>query len=86
MTFSNFGDKPLPCGFALLLFARKVKQEKRRIQDWKNKIIKPGMVVHNGNPNTQEAETKGSQVQGQPGLYGSILSLKKQYYNTFFKF
>jgi hypothetical protein len=39
-----------------------------------------GMVAHIYNPNTEEAETRGSRVQGQPGLQNQILpqEVKKQ--------
>jgi hypothetical protein len=43
----------------------------------------PGMVTHNLNPNTQEAEAGGFLqvlvyiVPGQPGLYSKILSKTK---------
>lgn len=31
--------------------------------------FKPGMVVYTWNPNTQEAETRGSRMQSQPGIH-----------------
>jgi hypothetical protein len=40
--------------------------------------IKPGMVVHAYNPRTQETKTKGSFIQGQPGLHIKTLSQKKK--------
>jgi hypothetical protein len=35
-------------------------------------------VVHVCNPNTQEAEARGSQVQGQPELLSETLSQKNK--------
>jgi hypothetical protein len=34
------------------------------------------VVLHACNPSTGEAETRGSQVPGQPGVQGKILSQK----------
>jgi hypothetical protein len=36
------------------------------------------MVAHTCNPNSWEANAKGSQVQGQPGLYIARLCLKEK--------
>jgi hypothetical protein len=35
------------------------------------------MMVYTYNPNTQEAEAEGSQVQGQPWLHSKTLSQKQ---------
>lgn len=40
----------------------------------KNALIYTDKVVHSCNPNTQEVEVEGFQVQGQPGLHGNFLS------------
>lgn len=36
-------------------------------------------LVHDFNPDAQEAETGGLQIQGQPGLYSKILSSKPKW-------
>jgi hypothetical protein len=42
----------------------------------KNHDYEPSMVVHTFNPSYQEAEARGSQVQGQPELHSKTLSQK----------
>jgi hypothetical protein len=41
---------------------------------FKNENTEPGMVAYICNPNTQEAEAGGYQVQGQPGLHSTVSS------------
>lgn len=43
-----------------------------------NGTTKHGMVAHDSNPSTQDAEARGSQVQGQTGLHSKILSKKEK--------
>jgi hypothetical protein len=45
---------------------------------FKKNLSRPSMVAHNCNPRIQEAEARGSWVQGQPGLHREILSKKKK--------
>jgi hypothetical protein len=43
-----------------------------------SKRWEPGKGMHTCNPSTQEAETGGSQVPGQPGLHSTICLQTKQ--------
>jgi hypothetical protein len=44
------------------------------------KKMELGMVVHACNSSTQEAEARGKQVRGQPGLDSKMVSQKYYYY------
>ena len=41
-------------------------------------LTKLGIMVHTYNPSTQEAETEGPQIQGQPDLKIEFLSVKNK--------
>jgi hypothetical protein len=62
-------------------------EEQKSLILLKYSLAKLGVVVQKYNPCTQEAETGGSQVLGQPELYINTLSKKKKKFSlTIFPF
>jgi hypothetical protein len=65
-----FKKKLLPSHEIVLVLKNKIFFKKKM-------LVWLGMTSYGYNPSTQETDTRGSQVQGQPGLHSKILSERK---------